>query len=113
MVAPGGAFFDPLTENIDFLFGKWFMSERHPFFRVGVCDAADQFTFFRVARDDGGLTRFVGSQGILAEQQAESGFAPDAAVAGDTFFIQDGLYLGVEVDLRFWIKEPDGRQQYH
>src|SRR5690606_33263063 len=82
------AFIDPACDQIDLLRRKGSVLQWHAQFRIAVDDTAVQFAFLMMTRHDGGLAGFRCGESFFAKYQAKPTLFPDAAMAGQTFFIE-------------------------
>src|SRR5579872_6279134 len=72
---------------------------RHPLLRVIQRQPPDHFAMVRITRYDRRLARCRLGKGILAEQQTEPAFGPNATMTYDTLSVNDRFYLRNEIDL--------------
>src|SRR4051794_10481098 len=88
----------------------------HSLFRISERHTTNHLTAIRISRNYGRFTAFCWSKHILPEQDTESGLLLDATVAGNTFLIQYGLYVGAEINLSYrcekTITGKDSKRQY-
>ena len=93
---------DPAAEHFLLASGQWFVGFGwgHEFIFIAGEDAADDFTFFWVGRNDGDFTGFGGFEGLLADIEAEFGFAGIfvGAVAVEASIGEDGSEVAIELD---------------
>lgn len=75
------------------------MLKGHAFFGIVAAETPDHFTVIGITRYDGRFAGFCLRKCFFPEQETESTFCPDAAVAGDTFSVDDRFDLRIEIHL--------------
>jgi len=93
---------DPAAEHFFLASGEWFVGFGwgHEIIFIAGEDAADDFTCFWVTWNDGDFTGFGGFESLLADIEAELGFAGIfvGAVAVEASIGEDGSEVAIELD---------------
>ena len=99
-----GTFGDPAFEGFLLRRAQGFVRVlgRHLLVFVVGEDAGDECAFVRLAKNDGEVAGLGGLQGILADMEAEAGFAVSfvGAVTVEAFVREDRADVAIELDLR-------------
>ncbi len=87
MVTPDRALINPVAQGLNVFFTESRVVKGHPLVGIGQRQPANHFAGVGIARYDGQLARFSGSEGLVFEQHRKTSRFFHAPVAGNAIFI--------------------------
>jgi hypothetical protein len=92
---------NPLPQQLHLSVGQVFPLRRHDFILIVGRDAAKQFAFRAVSRNDGPLSGLAAPVSVGPHVEAQPGFVLSAVVTGKTAAFEDRLDIARKIDTRF------------